>query len=347
MIEGIFVHKKFIEEELSIAPSAYISIYLMTIAFPNANSQEIAELLNMLESDVIKSWDYWCERNILNKKNTDTSSNNHLNQNSNISKDLDNNKSNKLSSNSKKPVILSEKPVYTIEELNEYMNNDEMATFIQNIHTKLGRPLKDSEISHFLGFHTFYGLPFDVIDVLIDYVIKEGKNNINYMEKVAITWADANIQTVEQAINFATFRNSNHKAVMTAFGKGHEPPLDNQANMIKIWTEEYKMPIDLITLACQRTIHQIEKVSFNYANGIIKKWYENNVKTLEDVEKSDQVFKCKQEADEKIKETNTSKNNINNRGNVKVSSNNFSNFEQRKWDFEEIKRRQRDKRDKF
>lgn len=390
MIEGIFINKKFIEEELSKAPSAYISVYLMTLAYPNERSEEIARLLNMLESDVLKSWNYWVSQYVLDKSYLDNS-HIEINIEDNISLkeiqevkqvqelqqiqelkqvqelqevkevqkndifeenlELINENNDKINSqievyNEKKEkaknvryLDISSKQSYTVEELSGYMENEEIVTFIQNIHSKFSKPLKDFEISMYLSFHDYYGLPLDVIDVMVDYIIKEGKTNLKYMEKVAITWADANIQTVEQAVHFANNRKRNHKAVMMAFGKGHETPLEAEIEFMKVWFQQYNMDIDLVAEACKRTVDKIEKASFKYANGIIKNWYENNIKTLEEVESFDQAFRAEKEIEEQKNKSNNAS-----RNNTSSKPNKFTNFENRELNFDALEELQRKKR---
>ena len=59
MAEEIRILKDFIEKEVPKAPPLYVSVFLMTKAAEGKTSAaEIAEKLEILESDVLKAWRY-------------------------------------------------------------------------------------------------------------------------------------------------------------------------------------------------------------------------------------------------------------------------------------------------
>ena len=61
--------KDFIEKEVPKAPPLYVSVFLMTKAAEGKTSAaEIAEKLEILESDVLKAWRYWEERDCFAKE---------------------------------------------------------------------------------------------------------------------------------------------------------------------------------------------------------------------------------------------------------------------------------------
>ena len=49
--------------------------------------------------------------------------------------------------------------------------------------------------------HDTDGLPVGVIIMLMQYAVSVGKGNIKYIEKMAISWANEEIDTVEKAEN--------------------------------------------------------------------------------------------------------------------------------------------------
>ena len=58
--------------------------------------------------------------------------------------------------------------------------------------------------------------------------------------------------------------------------------------------------MDIILEACKRTISQIHQPSFQYADKILKKWNQNGVKTLSDIEKLDLQRKKDQEREDRV-----------------------------------------------
>lgn len=71
----------------------------------------------------------------------------------------------------------------------------------------------------------------------------------------------------------------------------------------------------MIKEACGRTILAINEPSFKYANGILEKWHNAGIKTLEDVKAADKLHDS---ADNTAKRTKTS-----------PKKNSFNSYEQR------------------
>ena len=83
------------------------------------------------------------------------------------------------------------------------------------------------------------------------------------------------------------------------------------------WLDKYNMPIELIKTACSKTFtrinHKDVKSTVNYIDSILRNWWENGVKTLDDVKQLDKKYV-------------SSKN--------KKNTSRFVNFEQRELDIE-------------
>ena len=78
MAEEIRILKDFIEKEVPKAPPLYVSVFLMTKAAEGKTSAaEIAEKLEILESDVLKAWRYWEERDCFAKEAAQVSAKSH------------------------------------------------------------------------------------------------------------------------------------------------------------------------------------------------------------------------------------------------------------------------------
>ena len=59
-----------------------------------------------------------------------------------------------------------------------------------------------------------------------------------------------------------------------------------------VWIDKYNMDIEVILEACSKS-KNISKPSVSYINGIIEKWKDKNVKTLEDIKILDEEHKAK------------------------------------------------------
>jgi len=264
MAREICISNEFIEKELPLAPPLYVSIYLMTKAMEGADAAKIAAQLNVLESDVVRAWKYWQERETV--KPVDTA---------------------------QPRVYLEQRPEYSTAELSEYMKHQDMKALLQTAQRKLGKPLTQQDISMIFGFYDWLGFPLDLIEVLLSYCVSDGFKGMRYVEKVAMSWAEEGINTVEKAAQNIEMRKTGFHAIMRAFGQSGRMPVDGEEAYMKKWLKEYELPIDVIKMACERTVMQTGKVSFAYADSILKKWKGAGVKTVQDVETLDRAFAAK------------------------------------------------------
>jgi DnaD/phage-associated family protein len=308
MAGEICISSEFIEKELPLAPPMYVSVYLMTKALEGANGAQIAEKLNILESDVIRAWQYWQEREAV-----------------------------KTNATAQVPVFITQKPEYSMEELSEYMKHQDMKTLLQTAQRKLGKPLTQQDISMIFGFYDWLGFSPDLIEVLLSYCVCDGFKGMRYVEKVAIAWAEEGIDSVEKAAQYIEMRKTSFHGIMRAFGQSGRMPVDGEEAYMKKWLREYELPLDVIKMACERTVMQTGKVSFPYADSILKKWKSAGVKNTTDVEALDRAFTAK-----KTVQSNEPKTTV-----KAPKQNRFINYTQRQWDFEKLDKLQREERDKW
>lgn len=310
MAREIYLSNEFIEKELPLAPPLYVSIYLMTKALEGADGAMIAKKLNILESDVIRAWQYWQERETA--------------------------KAMEVAAQQPR-VFLEQRPEYSTAELSEYMKHQDMKELLQTAQRKLGKPLTQQDISMIFGFYDWLGFPLDLIEVLLSYCVSDGFKGMRYIEKVAMAWAEEGINTVEKAAQYIEMRKTGFHSIMRAFGQSGRMPVDGEEAYMKKWLKEYGLSVEVIKLACERTVMQTGKVSFAYADSILKKWKSSGVKTIEDIETLDRAFAAKKSV----------KSNEPKPVAAPPKQNRFINYTQRQWDFEKLEKLQREERDRW
>ena len=303
----IYITSDFIEKELPLAPPLYVSVYLMTRALEGTDAATIARKLNILESDVLRAWSYWQERT----KPVETVPSR---------------------------IFMEQKPEYSMAELSEYMKHGDMKTLLQTAQRKLGKPLTQQDISMIFGLHDWLGFPLDVIEVLLSYCVSDGFKGMRYVEKVAMGWAEEGITTVEKAAEYIEMRKTGFHTIMRAFGQSGRMPVEGEEAYMKKWIQEYALSVDVIKLACERTVMQTGKVSFAYADSILKKWKDAGVKAPADIEALDRAFAAK-----KTVRTSEQPKAVT----AQPKQNRFINYPQRQWDFDKLEQLQREERDKW
>ena len=106
---------------------AFLSVFLMTKAAEGKTSAaEIAEKLEILESDVLKAWRYWEERDCFAKE---------------------------AAQMSQPKAIPSERPQYSPAELSCYLKREDVKRLFQSAQQKLGKTLSSGDMATLFSFY--------------------------------------------------------------------------------------------------------------------------------------------------------------------------------------------------
>lgn len=314
MAEEITIPITFIETELPKAPPLYVSVFLMTQAMPKCTSAEIAEKLAILESDVLKAWQYWADKGYQVKQ---------IPQKQEI----------------KPKLIAAKRPEYTPQEMAMYMKREDITKLFRSAEAKLGKTLSSNDMSTLFSFYDWLGFPFDVIELLLTYCVSRNKRGMRYIEQVAIGWAEAGVDTAEKAAAYIQMRTKGYKEILRAFGQSGRMPVKEEERYIKKWLQEYRLPLDVVLTACERTVLKTGGVSFAYADRILSDWKKAGVKNKADIAKLDDAFaakKAQQKAQTQIQKTAPT-----------PKQNRFINYTQRDWDYAELERLEQQKQNEW
>lgn len=206
---------------------------------------------------------------------------------------------------------------YSKEQLNGFLANDNFSMLLFVIEQYMGRPLSTKETNSIVYFYDGLKLSTDLIEYLFEYCVEHNKKSINYIEKVALSWASKNIHTIAEAKEETSNHTDYVYQIMKAFGLSNREPAQHEKAMIAKWADTYCFDTDMIIEACNRTIKAIHQPSFEYADTILANWKNSNVSSLEDVKKTDAAYAAGNNI--KPKQTASSK----------PANNRFNNFQQR------------------
>lgn len=344
-VDATAVSNIFIDEYMKDANDAQLKIYIYLIRMMNANLStsvsDIADKFNHTEKDVLRALKYW-EKNRLLSLEYDESRNLigihllDLNKPGNpaghqeekqlapvvslLSKPLPEESS---SSNIKEPAADPyEKPSYSLDRLKEFKASEETSQLLFITEQYIGRTLTPTEIKTILFISDRLAFSSDLIDYLVQYCVEHGKKDFRYIEKVAISWAQAGISTAKEAARYARKYDKAVYAVMKDLGKTNAPT-DKEAAYITHWTKEYGFGMDVIETACERTVMATEKHRFEYADSILTSWYKFGVQHKSDIAKADEGY-------QKAKNTQAPP--------KTVSTNKFNQFTQNNYDFDALEK---------
>lgn len=185
-------------------------------------------------------------------------------------------------------------PAYVRERIK---GDKSLAVLMSEAELMLGRLLSQPDTATLLMLHDTDGLPVDVILMLIGYCKSIGKGNMRYIEKTGIGWANEGILTInlaEEKIKRYSLSTSAWETVAAVFGiRLSGSPTEKQLEFAGRWVNEWLFSESMLRLAYERCVDAKGEAKLPYINGILKKWYEQSLKTPDDVMKADSQTSAK------------------------------------------------------
>lgn len=305
------VSNVFIEKYMPNARGEFVKVYLLMLKHsiagePGISGPILASSLNLLESDIMNALNYWSDLGVIKLTSIDP-----------------------MNNFSVEFLDLSEDNFTPNKEVNllDALENKGINDMLKDIEKILGRTLSTKEMEMYLGWQKEFSFPSELILLLVEYCASKGKSDYRYIEKVALTWHDMNITTMAQAQNYIKQTEDKWvkiRKILSYLGIKNNDLMKPQEEMIDKWLTTYNFDLDVIKKACNICADRLNRADFKYIDGILTNWFNNNIKTLDDIAVKDKQFK------KNYKKNTYNKNN---------SSNGFNNFEARSYDYESLERK--------
>lgn len=172
----------------------------------------------------------------------------------------------------------------------------EIGFLFNETQAKLGKTIGYDGQCTLLLLHDHYGLPTEVLFMMIDYCVSIGKTNYSYLEAVGKDWGNREIDTLDKAAEqIAILRKAN--SIWSEFAKfagiSTPRPTVKQTEYLRRWSEEWKFGIDMISLAYEEMANHTGKLSFAYIEKVLANWHSKGFKTPADVENALAELKSK------------------------------------------------------
>lgn len=154
-----------------------------------------------------------------------------------------------------------------------------------------GRSISRAEQSMLLSLMDNYGLPPEVIIMLITHCVNIGRKGTAYIQKTGEGWAEEGIFTIEAAEEKIAAQKKINKLwteLASRVGNRNPRPTKKQEEYLKIWNEKWHFDIEVIFLAYEEMADRCAKPSFAYVNKILERWHSEGIKTADDALKAQQ-----------------------------------------------------------
>ena len=265
-LREIAVSDVFINEYMPDASGSYVKVYLLGLSQcmkekPMSLSQ-IADKLSMLESDVIRAWNFWADKKV-------------------VKFDGENVEFIEL----EKPVMITEtKPVYYPDEIVlSASSNKQIADMFVVVEKILTKPLSSADLTVLYSLYDFYRMPIDVIPMLVTYCVANGKKSMRQIEKTAGKWIEKGIDSVESAENYLKKVEEHNKIInkiknsVGIIDRNFSP---TEIKYINGWLYDLKMPFEMIMKAFDLCAANTGKFSVKYMDKVLTDWHNDGKKSM-------------------------------------------------------------------
>lgn len=334
----------FITDYMPKALSGDLKVYLYLFALssdPNGvrlSLEEVSQKLDMLYSELLQALRHWHKKRVLCFEEISSDEFNlefYLDKPQPIAEPKSNAVPKVVQApkpSFSKTIIHQSRPEYRTEEINLYIQDSPDVTKLFKVAEQyLGRLLTITDQKILFSFYDWLHMPFDLIEFLIEHCASNNHKAIHYIEKVAISWVDEGILTVEQAKEKVS-QSKLYFKILSALGCSKNNVTEVERSCIDKWLKTYNFNMDIILEACKRTVMQTSKPSLNYTDRILTSWYNDSVKSLEDITALDKARESKK-AIAQSGEQNTKQP-------PKVTK--FNNIYSHNWDFDELEKLERE-----
>lgn len=338
---------EFIDHYMVRANGEYVKVYLLLLRHMNQSSgylsvSELADLLECTEKDILRALRYWKSEGLLDylDDTPDDPSPKSTAPSPAASSGLHDVQSGYMTSSIPADSVSDSAALASTTNIQQYRSRKERAEFKELLFVAeqyLGKTLSATDIDQITYFYDTLNMSAELIEYLIEYCVENDHKSMHYINKVALSWHEENITTVNLAKTSSFLYNKNCYCVLNAYGIKGRGPAASEIAYIRKWSEEYGFALEVILEACDRTMNSIHQPSFDYTDSILKRWKDKNVRQLKDIDAVDADYRKEKErakelAKERKRQQQTQKP-------VNSQNNKFNNFDGRSYDMNDLERR--------
>ena len=338
---------EFIDHYMVRANGEYVKVYLLLLRHMNQSSgylsvSELADLLECTEKDILRALRYWKSEGLLDylDDTPDDPSPKSTAPSPAASSGLHDVQSGYMTSSIPADSVSDSAALASTTNIQQYRSRKERAEFKELLFVAeqyLGKTLSATDIDQITYFYDTLNMSAELIEYLIEYCVENGHKSMHYINKVALSWHEENITTVNLAKTSSFLYNKNCYCVLNAYGIKGRGPAASEIAYIRKWSEEYGFALEVILEACDRTMNSIHQPSFDYTDSILKRWKDKNVRQLKDIDAVDADYRKEKERAKEL--ANERKRQQQAQKPVSSQNNKFNNFDGRSYDMNDLERR--------
>lgn len=280
----------FLNDFMPMANGTYVKVYLLGYKYAHdrdasleLTNQTIARHLDVPLEDVLRAWDFWENKGIVEKSGEDD-----VNYQIKFLSLKQLYIRNNLMA---KPVqVKKEEKKSWADDLVGALKNPMINTMFNRIDDIMRRQTQAIEKKKILDWFYDYNMDPDVIEKAFQYGVEaKGKKQLNYIEGIVRNWYDMGLTTmdsVEEYLAREDQRFHRYHKVMKAVGLSNKGFNEGDNKLISKWFDEYGYSMEMVLKGCEAS-SKVQYPTINYIDGVISDWYKKGFRTVEDVEERD------------------------------------------------------------
>lgn len=268
MWKSVFaVPSAIVDEKIKLSGAAQLKVILWVLRHwgEDFETEDISKALNMQAADVKDCMQYWCEMGVMQTGE----------------KEKESESSEKSETPPKKEIVIlrPEKPdaQYTAQRI---MTDESISYLMKSAESIFGRLISQSDKSTLLFINEYYGMPVEVIVMMLEYAAGIEKCSMKYIQSIAADWSEKEILTLERAeeqIQYLTERGKTAKKLQSILGQTSHSPTKIEDKYAELWINEWKCSEEMIRNAYEECINNTGKLNYHYMGKIMEDWHESGV----------------------------------------------------------------------
>ena len=165
--------------------------------------------------------------------------------------------------------------------------NPDLEILFRQAQLKLGKTPGYNGQATLLFLLDHYGLPIEVLFMLLEYCVSIGKTNFQYIEQVGKDWGTNEIDTIEKAaerINKLNNANANWAEVAKYAGLSNPKPTKSQTDYLSKWLGDMNFSLDMVFRAYDTAVEKTGKINWKYMDKILTGWFTKGILKAEDID---------------------------------------------------------------
>ena len=298
--ESVFaVPTAIVDKGLKLASETQLKVllYILRNSQNDLSDELVAKALSIHEEEVADSIDYWSEKGLFVKMGESLEMASAVPNSAQEAQGKPETEVTAVNSQPKSRVNarpIKPEPAYVAKRLKA---DSSLAVLMDEAQRILEKMLSNVDMATLVMLHDTDGLPVEVILMLMEHCAKIGKGTLRYIEKTGIAWANEGVNTISLAEEKIKRQNESSEAwkkVSAVFGlRIGGTPTKKQLAFADTWVNEWMFSEDMLRLAYEKCVDAKSELNMGYVNGILKKWNEEGLRSIGEVEERETAKKSK------------------------------------------------------